>query len=106
VLCVQVLLNLLIALMGSIYEEEQENSANHRRAERASMILEIVRAGIPRCANAATMPFSPPVPRQQESQMSDDERRNTDFFPEHLHVLREKLDGETCATTLACCSAR
>ena len=26
--------------------------------------------------------------------MSDDERRNTDFFPEHLHVLREKLDGE------------
>ena len=36
-----VLLNLLIALMGSIYEEEQENSANHRRAERASMLLEI-----------------------------------------------------------------
>ena len=35
--------------------------------------------------------------------MSDDERRNTDFFPEHLHVLREKLDGETCATTRACC---
>ena len=34
--------------------------------------------------------------------MSDDERRNTDFFPEHLHVLREKLDGETCATTRAC----
>ena len=37
--------------------------------------------------------------------MSDDERRNPDFFPEHLHVLREKLDGEPCATTLACCSA-
>ena len=31
--------------------------------------------------------------------MSDDERRNTDFFPEHLHVLREKLDGETCNNT-------
>ena len=47
-LWVQVLLNLLIALMGSIYEEEQENSANHRRAERASMILEIVREfGLP-----------------------------------------------------------
>jgi len=37
--------------------------------------------------------------------MSDDERRNPDFFPEHLHVLREKLDGEPCATTLTCCSA-
>ena len=31
--------------------------------------------------------------------MSDDERRNADFFPEHLHVLREKLDGETCNNT-------
>ncbi len=36
-----VLLNLLIALMGSIYEDERENSANHRRAERASMLLEV-----------------------------------------------------------------
>ena len=41
-LCSQiVLLNLLIALMGSIYEDERENSANHRRAERASMLLEV-----------------------------------------------------------------
>jgi len=64
-----VLLNLLIALMGSIYEEEQENSSNHRRAERASMLLEI------------------------ESKMSEEERGNAEFFPEHLHVLREKLDS-------------
>ena len=61
-LCVQVLLNLLIALMGSIYEEEQENSANHRRAERASMILEIVRAGIPRCAMLQPCPSHHPYP--------------------------------------------
>ena len=61
-LCVQVLLNLLIALMGSIYEEEQENSANHRRAERASMILEIVRAGIPRCAMPQPCPSHHPYP--------------------------------------------
>lgn len=27
--------------MGSIYEDERENSANHRRAERASMLLEV-----------------------------------------------------------------
>ena len=60
-LWVQVLLNLLIALMGSIYEEEQENSANHRRAERASMILEIVRAGI-WAACAAPCPSHHPYP--------------------------------------------
>eukprot|EP01043_Picozoa_sp_COSAG02_P085098 COSAG02_NODE_22805_length_739_cov_4.010740_1_plen_62_part_10 len=34
-LCVRV----QIALMGSIYEREQEHSANHRRAERAWIIL-------------------------------------------------------------------
>lgn len=107
-----VLLNLLIALMGSIYEKEQEHSSNHRRAERASMILGAY------VACTLTLTFFVHSFRtlrgdflslikyvcdfclvwcclcaEIEAKMSEEDRNSPDFFPEHLHVLREKLDA-------------
>ena len=88
--------------MGSIYEQEQEHSANHRRAERASMIL-----GTPICFCALRSQLRVDVLysyvtlvmvlcgqcfAEIEAKMSADDRVSIDFFPENIHVLREKLD--------------
>lgn len=92
--------------MGSVYEDERENSANHRRAERASMLLE-VRSTLGVVASNHVHPLAntgmatdslnvqPSVCEtdQIESKMTEDERSDPIFFPEHLHVLREKLDS-------------
>jgi hypothetical protein len=61
-----VMLNLLIALMGSTYERATEQSAAASRYERACILLEL------------------------EATMVGADRVNPSYFPKFLHVLREK----------------
>ena len=61
-----VLLNLLIALMGSTYERATQQSSAASRYERACILLEL------------------------EATMYESDRMNPNYFPKFLHVLREK----------------
>jgi hypothetical protein len=96
-----VLLNLLIALMGSTYERATEKSTAASRYERACILLEIESIMRP-SERSVSLPCQPPssldllLPQRVHSVSSAIDTscccrpQDPRFFPRYLHVLREK----------------